>query len=236
MWAILSDPDKRHGKWDVEEFLETGRREINQVLATADQWRVPRQHRLALDFGAGVGRLTRAMACHFDHVVGVDISDEMVSRARDLHADTPACDFRVLDDAGLAGFEARGFDFIYSALVLQHITDPRIIERHLLDFVRMLADDGLLVFQLPSSIPIRRRIQVRPRAYSALRRLKIPGDTLYRRLSLHPIRMNAMREDPVVRLLTGGGASILRVDRSVVNGTAIEDRTYYVSVVKSAHR
>lgn len=235
LWAILSDPEKRHGRWDLEDFFATGRREINQVLATGDQWGAPKEHRQALDFGSGVGRLARAMAGHFDHVVGFDISDEMVSRARDLNADVPTCDFVVLDDSGLANLETRSFDFIYSSLVLQHITDSRTIERLLPDFVRLLAEGGLLVFQLPSYIPIRRRLQVRPRAYAALRGLRVSEHTLYQRLGLHPIRMNAVQEDSVVRLVTGVGATILKVDRSVVKGTEIEDRTYYVSV-GSAHR
>ena len=35
LWAILSDPAKRHGRWDVDEFFATGRREIDTMLETA---------------------------------------------------------------------------------------------------------------------------------------------------------------------------------------------------------
>lgn len=40
----------------------------------------PRKH--ALDFGCGVGRLTQALAAHFDEVTGVDISPSMIKLAK----------------------------------------------------------------------------------------------------------------------------------------------------------
>jgi 2-polyprenyl-3-methyl-5-hydroxy-6-metoxy-1,4-benzoquinol methylase len=40
------------------------------------------QHGRALDFGCGVGRLTQALATHYDKVDGVDISWEMINLAR----------------------------------------------------------------------------------------------------------------------------------------------------------
>ncbi len=33
LWAILVDPSKRGNRWRVEEFFETGRREIDAALA-----------------------------------------------------------------------------------------------------------------------------------------------------------------------------------------------------------
>ena len=44
----------------------------------------------ALDFGCGVGRLTRALGDRFDAVVGVDISAGMVEQARRLNDASPA--------------------------------------------------------------------------------------------------------------------------------------------------
>ncbi len=113
LWAILSDPTKRHGRWDVDEFLATGRDEIEGVLATAQQWDLPSSLERALDFGCGVGRLTKAMAAHFANAIGVDISEVMVMRARAMHAGEPRCAFEILPDGGLSGMPDRSFDFIY---------------------------------------------------------------------------------------------------------------------------
>ena len=41
----------------------------------------------ALDFGCGAGRLTRALAARFESVVGVDVADAMLDKARALNAD-----------------------------------------------------------------------------------------------------------------------------------------------------
>jgi SAM-dependent methyltransferase len=230
LWAILSDPAKRHGRWDVDEFLATGQREIDTMLETARRWNLPQRRGRALDFGCGVGRLTRALAVYFVSVVGVDVSEVMVSQARTLNADTPSCSFDVIGESGLAGYPDQSFDLIYSWIVLQHIPQRTLIDQYMLDFVRLLADGGLLVFQLPSFIPIRRRLQIRPRIYAALRRLAVPEGFLYRRLGVHPIRMNAVPEGMVVDLLASAGASILRIERTRRDDTAIEDRVYFVTV------
>ena len=39
----------------------------------------------ALDFGCGVGRLSQALAEHFEEVVGVDIAESMVAKAREFN-------------------------------------------------------------------------------------------------------------------------------------------------------
>ena len=130
LWAILSDPEKRYERWDLDEFLATGRREIDAMLAAAERLNLPERRERALDFGCGVGRLTRALAAHFTSVRGVDISEVMMSRARTVQAEEPGCSFDVLTDDGLTVYPDRSFDCIYSRIVLQHITDQRITEAH----------------------------------------------------------------------------------------------------------
>lgn len=229
LWAILSDPSKRHGRWDVDEFLATGRTEIERLLEAGGHWGLPERRGRALDYGCGVGRLTRAMGAHFDSAIGVDISEVMVSRARAMHANVPSCSFQVLDSTGLAAFPDRSFDCIYSRIVLQHITDRRVTEQTIRDFVRLLAEGGLLAFQLPARITRRHRLQVRPMLYRAFRSVKLPEQVLYQRLGLHPIRMHAIPEVDVVQLLTTAGASILTIDRSQARDAGVEDRIYWAT-------
>ena len=229
LWGILSDPAKQHGRWDLDEFLATGREEVEAVLETGMRWSLPERRDRALDFGCGVGRLTRALAAHFGSATGVDISEVMVSRARALHADTPACAFEILGDGGLAVFPDRCFDCIYSRIVLQHIPDRLATEAYLREFVRLLRVGGLLVFQLPASLPPRRRLQLRPRLYGRLRSIGVPESFLYRRLGLHPIRMRSIPEADVVQLLTAAGAAMLDIERTEVGSTGMQDRTYWAT-------
>ena len=65
-------------------------------------------------------------------------------------------------------------DFIYSRIVLQHVNSRYAVRSYLSEFARVLAPGGLLVFQLPSHIPIRHRVQPRPRTYSLLRGVGVP--------------------------------------------------------------
>ena len=66
LWAVLSTPTKRHGKWEEQEFYATGREFISGVLKKANQLGVPSATKRALDFGCGVGRLTIALTDFFE--------------------------------------------------------------------------------------------------------------------------------------------------------------------------
>src|SRR5581483_12031301 len=73
LWAILSVTEKRFQKWDLEDFLRTGQEEIAGLIESASHMGLPLQYRRAVDFGCGVGRLTRALRNHFSECHGVDI-------------------------------------------------------------------------------------------------------------------------------------------------------------------
>jgi hypothetical protein len=97
------------------------------------------------------------------------------------------------------------------------------------EFVRVLRPGGLVVFQLPSYTPLRRRIQWRRRLYAVLRSLGVPSGALYNRLGLFPMRMNDVAEDKVVQWLQGEGATVLEIERSIVPGSGFHDRRYWVT-------
>jgi SAM-dependent methyltransferase len=150
LWAILTAPDKKGNKWSVDEFLRTGRDEIAALMAHLERLPVTVSRRRALDFGCGVGRLTRALADYFEDVIGVDIAASMVDAARQLHRDVDRCRFVVNETDSLATCAPESVDLVYTRLVLQHI-HPRYIRKYLAEFMRVLAPGGVLVFQLPEA-------------------------------------------------------------------------------------
>jgi len=81
--------------------------------------RVP--HHQALDFGCGVGRLTQALAEHFERVAGVDIAASMIARARQENRHGDRVRYVVNERSDLAGLGSERFDLILSLLVLQHM-------------------------------------------------------------------------------------------------------------------
>jgi SAM-dependent methyltransferase len=229
LYAILSDPTKRGGRWDTDEFLATGVREVESLLEKAGRLGYPTRRSAALDFGCGVGRIARALAGRFDSCVGVDISQTMIDRAQSLNADVPNCSFWVNSTPDLRAFEGQTFDLVYSALVLQHMRSRIEIERFLAEFVRVLAPSGLLVFQLPSWIPLRQRLQPRRRAYPLLRAIGFQASFLQNRLGIYPIQMTAVGLQRITDLLASCGAKVLDVEATMISPFGIESRTYWAT-------
>jgi SAM-dependent methyltransferase len=148
-WAVLTDPDKRRGGWDLEQFFRSGAEELTSVLRRAETLGVAVSRHRALDFGCGVGRVMQAMAQHFEQCDGVDISAAMLRVAREHNRHPERCTYHVNVAPDLALFEDASFSFVFSTLVLQHM-DPTYSTAYIRELLRVLAPGGLLVFQLPS--------------------------------------------------------------------------------------
>jgi SAM-dependent methyltransferase len=227
MWAVLTAPGRKGGRWEREDFFATGEAEIEHVLGIAAARGRPAGRERALDFGCGVGRLTRALGHRFEHAVGVDIAAGMVERATQLNADVPACAFRVNDAPDLAIFEDDSFDFVYSSIVLQHLPSRADIERYVAEFLRIARPDGIVVFGIPSRISFPWSLQPRRRVYAMLRRIGVPEEFMLRRTPLTPMRMTVLPEASVKALLERHGAALAHIE-SIGEGPVRESR-YYVS-------
>ena len=142
--AILTDPSKAGGRWDLAEFMQTGEAEINTVLCHLERiGHRPDPGGMALDFGCGVGRLTQAMARRFARCIGVDISTEMIRNALRLNQHMH-CSYQPVTGTVLP-FADETFSFIYSNIVLQHVPRKYAV-RYLHEFERVLKRGGVLVF------------------------------------------------------------------------------------------
>lgn len=210
LWAILTAPDKKGNRWSIDEFLRTGREEIDALIGYLDDRGLTGSRRRALDFGCGAGRLTHALAAHFDEVIGIDIASSMIDVAKRLHARVPNLEFRVNTSTRLESIASDSLDLVYTRLVLQHIP-PRYVREYLAEFVRALGPGGVLVFQLPSedALPVKvegrglKRILPRP-VISMIRAV--------RRLREFPrMEMHGLPRHEVERLLADLGAPVVDV-------------------------
>ena len=226
-WAILSDPNRRFRAWDVEEFFRTGQAEFEGVMRIANRLGHPVHRGKALDFGCGVGRVTRAMAAYFAECDGVDISDTMIAKAKELNAASSAFTFMLLDGRDLSVFPDNHFDLVYSNIVLQHLPSRALIEHKITEFVRMLRPGGLVTFQLLSFIPLKYRLQPTRRIYGLLRRIGVGHAFLYDRLRLTPIRSNYIMEARILALLNRLGARSLETQQKTIPETSVQSVTYF---------
>jgi SAM-dependent methyltransferase len=230
LWAVLTAPEWRDGWSRLDEFFATGEREIDDVLERSAALERPARREQALDFGCGVGRLTRALGARFNACVGVDISGRMVETASRLNMDRPSCRFVVNAAPDLEQFESRSFDFVYSALALQHVPSAATAARYVREFLRIVRSDGLVVFQVPHRIPWPYRFHGRRHAYRLLRRLGVNERVLYERIRLTPMRMLYLAEPAVQRLVEAAGGVLAQVERDDPGPLAVASRRYFVHV------
>jgi ubiquinone/menaquinone biosynthesis C-methylase UbiE len=101
----------------------------------------------ALEIGCGPGRLILPMSRHFAEIHGVDVSDEMIARAKEKLKDVPNAHVHATDGASLRLFENESFDFVYSYAVFQHIPSREVVFEYMSEINRVLKPGGLARLQ-----------------------------------------------------------------------------------------
>jgi ubiquinone/menaquinone biosynthesis C-methylase UbiE len=229
LWAILSDRKKKFGKWNPEEFFRDGEREARRVACMCEADGVNISRGKMLDFGCGVGRMTRAFSQFFSSIVGIDVSGKMVELARKFNADRPNCEF-VASAKATMPFADATFDFVFSVLVLQHLPKKSMILGYISEFIRVAKEGGVIIFQLTDEVPFRQRIQGRRRLWSLLTLLGVPQSWLFKMLGLTPIRMNGISREEVERFVGAQRAQVKAVER--YDPSEKRYHSYYYLVVK----
>jgi len=206
MWAVLSQPDKKHSNWTPEEFYATGDSEIDRAISLVEGYGLTPRFDDALDFGCGMGRLTAALGKRFASVTGVDISTSMVEQARAGTADRTNLTFVANERSDLSVFPDGSFDFVYTARVLQHMPTAEMAMQYIAEFIRILRPGGIACFHVPAKVGAARRLASRRRLAVPLRAIGVSSDWLYRRLGLHSMHLVAVTETQVARTLATAGA------------------------------
>ena len=145
-WADLTDDNYTSNRWDQEAFFNTGEQQIESVFARLETLSATPDYGAALDFGCGVGRLTRALSKRFKHVVGSDMSASMLTEAKRVNGDFKNITFAQNSPGKLDTVSEDALDFIYSIIVLQHMPKQRQAV-FIRAFCRALKPGGILQFQ-----------------------------------------------------------------------------------------
>ena len=152
-WSVLTAPQYRGqpSNENIARFFASGKGDVTRLQSALERVGTTLDGKgTCIEYGCGLGRVTRHLAPHFARTIGVDISAAHLKLARDLAA-----------GAGVGGVEWMHLDtldrlaalpkadFIYSMIVLQH-NPPPVIERILLAFARLLKPGGIAFFQVPT--------------------------------------------------------------------------------------
>jgi SAM-dependent methyltransferase len=136
----MINPDDR----SVARFWESGEEDLAQVRAFGD---LKKTDGVAVDFGCGIGRLTRALRSLSSRQIGLDISQEMIDRASKENAQFPGMEFRQIRNESWPVDDA-SCDLVISRLVFQHMSSRGLMERSIHEIGRVLKKDGRAVFQI----------------------------------------------------------------------------------------
>ncbi|HEY6131740.1 MAG TPA: class I SAM-dependent methyltransferase [Halioglobus sp.] len=141
-WGVLTDPRFAKGnltREDLDEFYASGERHIDCVFNTIHKYiDAGFVADSAMDFGCGVGRLVVPLAARCRKVFGIDISADMLQRAKER------CDVEGLSNVQLVMGDDQisnvtdTFDLIHSFIVFQHMDADRgsAIVDHILHLLR----------------------------------------------------------------------------------------------------
>jgi len=137
--------------WTDEQFFASGERTVAEEILT-DMINIchgkdPKEMKV-LEIGCGAGRVTRALAGLFGEVYGVDISGEMIARAKHALAGFPNAHLYQNSGSDLAVLGNVEIDFAFSSIVFQHIPSREVIENYVREVHRLLRSGGLFKFQV----------------------------------------------------------------------------------------
>jgi SAM-dependent methyltransferase len=140
------DNSGKYQQTDVDRFWAVGEHQLDELLEAVDARVEPGQ--TVLDVGCGVGRLTRVLARRAAHVHAIDVSAEMLTKARELNAELANVTWHQNDGTTLQPVEDGSVDAVVSHVVFQHIPDAAITLGYVREIGRVLRPGGWSAFQI----------------------------------------------------------------------------------------
>ncbi len=136
---------------DKNDFLAAGRRETDLFLAHAGL--VPDRAQTVLEIGCGIGRMTARLAEIYGTVVALDVSQEMLARARAALGRRDNVTYVLGSGSDLAGVEDASVDVVFSYIVLQHVPTVAGQLRYFRETRRVLRRGGTAAIQIRANTP-----------------------------------------------------------------------------------
>jgi len=138
--------------WDINSFLASGESDyLTLVSPMLERCGVSANGEVMVELGCGAGRMTPSFGRRYKRVVALDLSAEMLVRARQIHAEQQNILWLRVGGADLACLASGWADFMFSYLVLQHVPTEELVFGYIREFLRVLRPGGAFLFQFNGS-------------------------------------------------------------------------------------
>lgn len=154
-WSVVSTKEFKANTIgeNIQKFNSSGHTEIENLKRMLS--RVGMQGKIGpaktvLEYGCGVGRVTRWLSEIFDNVIGVDISASHLNLAEKYFSEAGRQNISLIQVYSPGDIQRLPeFDFVYSKIVLQH-NPPPVIALILNILAEKLRPGGVGVIQIPT--------------------------------------------------------------------------------------
>lgn len=237
-WFNVPKENLPDHNWEIESFFEGGKAYVKRAMELINKHGLILPRHAALDFGCGIGRVAQALTEEFNVVYGIDISEKMIEIAMQYNQYGDKCIYIANASSDLKILQDGSISFIFSNNALQH-NHPDIIKSYLLEFIRILTANGVMLFQIPidrftqdeKAIKIRQLPKIHPKRvwnklkgilighdgesrYYKLRKLGFSKKWLFEKWGLRPhINMYFLEETILRDLLESYGCEIKNVEK-----------------------
>ena len=134
--------------WDLETFLASGEKDYDTLVAPMlERCGIPATGEIMAELGCGAGRMTPSFARRYRRVLALDLSAEMLQRARQIHTEHSNILWLLVGGRDLSCIADNSTDFLFSYLVLQHLPSEELVLAYVREMLRILRPGGAFLFQ-----------------------------------------------------------------------------------------
>ena len=149
-WSVLTQEHYKphHIQNSESRFYDTGKHDFNFFQSILNKHDRTFKDKVILDFGCGVGRLTKPCSEVSDKVYGMDSSEPHLQIARNT---APTANFFLVNGYKTLPKLPKNPNIIFSWMVLQHVR-PKLIEVYVAHLLKILSHGGIALLHVPYDI------------------------------------------------------------------------------------
>jgi cyclopropane fatty-acyl-phospholipid synthase-like methyltransferase len=150
-WSVLTNEIFKSNNFtenNKEYFFQSGQNEVAKLEKILNEHQTTFKNKVCLDFGCGVGRLTKHLVPLCSEIYGFDISEQHLKIAKE---NAPGAKFYLVENFDKFPKIDYRPDIIFSVMALQH-NRPELIKNYTKLLLEMLNSEGLALLHIPYSI------------------------------------------------------------------------------------